>query len=420
MSKKKSKKLDEKPTAGCKFEIKREEFLGALTRVHELMKVDSVPVTEQILVVTAEQATCQIVFESGCEGAYVRVTVPAIRVHRGGYLVTNIAVPWLKFRSDEIEFDYSADSGSVFYRSGAMKGTFVTMGTQKQVVRNLPDKPPSMVEVEKKALHDALSTVLFNADTIDDNPDVLVEVGVIELEKKKVKDPIKRKGKNPQQLTHQIEAVVFDRHRSAFCRLPCDSKQGFEPKVFGSSHIWTFITKMNSEEKVIRMGLDEDTVWLESDSCLSVTPVISSNVQAEQIRTILTEQFPDSSINFSFEINTSALLDSAQSVLSVRGGPMKKLSAGKDPNEARLVIKSKGGLLSLNVKGETGTASTRLKLKGKHSGEGSVTVDGTFLVEAISLVDPSTVVFSFWKKIVRVDVPSHHYTRNFFSTMKER
>jgi len=406
----------------CEFSVETEALNRALGRVNTLLNVDGIPIQDQLVVFDAQKSGT-LVLSAGYDGTYVRLEIEA-SVKRSGFFVTNIAIPWLSYGSKKVTFIHEPKKRAVSY-SARIKGHFVTTGSRDRVEKHAAKRPKGYVSLPYSTLYRVTNTALFNADTLNDNPDVLLLAEVSKLDTPVDADgsPIKRKKdrdkKKDKPLTHKLRMVVYDRHRAAICEEPCRAKGPFGPKSFGSSHMWAFLQQCPTEQRKgnVVLGMTDEVVYAEVPGLVAVSPLIEETI-VDMTQKFLPNYRDDDAL-FRFTLSTEKSHDAVAAVLSVRGGPRSKLTASSDENESRLMLQLRGKTLRMGVKSDLGRGAVAVKCEDAVGG-GKTVVTGTYLMEAMSLVDPAIVEYTVWPTMIRQVARGRFKTEHYFATLWQR
>jgi hypothetical protein len=403
----------------CSFVVKVADLNACLGRIHGLMNVDGIPVQDQFVAFRTDLEDGKLVLQAGRQGTYVEVRCPA-EISAKGSFVTNIAIPWLTYGSATVSMVYDPSEKNVKFK-GSISGSFATTGKLNEILENkVPLRKPVLIPFAK--LSAVVSTVLFNADVLDDHEDVLVLLGITKLAKpvKTKSAKIKRKGEKAEttEVGFALRATVFDRTRAAIMERTCAASSEMPVGSFGSGHLFTFIQKCVGEERKrpIKMSITEDFIGLDTGECLSITPALDNALgdATDDLYSI-----NDKDALFSFTLSTDDHVDPFVNVLSVQGGPRAKLATGSDETAAHVeMILDKKGKVTLTVKGNVATGKTTFNSEDAQ-GSGRIVIKGTHIVEAMSLVNPAKVRVTVWRNIVRQSVIGHALTDHWFGTVDE-
>ena len=393
---KRKQKKETVPMTACRFRVNSSEFLAALMRVSTMLVVDKIKPEDQKVVITARDDGT-ILVECGSSGSYCSVIVDA-KVAKAGYFATNITIPQLRYGADEVMFTTDPSNKKILY-SSKIRGYFVSTATPDSVIRNRPKKEPAMVSIPKHQFSQVYYTSYFNADVLEDNPDVLVRFDVDKLKK-----PFKTSSK--KVMTHSIRVTVHDRHRAAFSSDFCtagstDAASG----VFQASGMWRFLKSCTDGEDTLAMGTDGAAMWIKTDRCLTISPVVHGDVKDVEA---WAAGFHEDESDFKFSVDTNIVLSALKQVASIKD---------RDPDsERRLKIKVKGSIVLLHMESSIGSAEQKIQA---HKGTaGSVDIDADFLINSLSLFkDNAPAFFTVWESAIMMKVAGDHKSTHFFSTM---
>lgn len=381
----------------CRFRVNSSEFLAALMRVSTMLVVDKIKPEDQKVVITANKDNT-ILVECGSSGSYCSVIVDA-KVAKAGYFATNITIPQLRYGAEEVMFTTDPDNKKILY-SSKIRGYFVSTATPDSVIRNRPKKEPdTMVSIPRYQFSQVYYTSYFNADIMEDNPDVLVRFDVDKLKK-----PFNVTSK--QKMTHSIKVTVHDRHRAAFSADFCTAGPTKKASgIFQASGMWRFLKSCTDEEETLSIGTDGSAMWIRTSKCLTISPVVHGDVRDVET---WASGFHDDESDFKFSIDTDVMLSALKQVASIKD---------KDPDsERRLKVKVKGSVILLYM--ESGIGSAEQKVQAHSGTNGSADIDADFLVNSLSLFkDNSPAFFTVWESAIRMKVAGDHKSTHFFSTM---
>jgi len=411
------RKKEKKIHPGCAFKVKVNALNTALDRVNSLLRVDGIPIQDQTVAFRTDLYPDYLVIQAGKHGSYVMVKCLA-EIETAGYFTTNIAIPWLSYGSEYVRMEYDPENRNVKYK-GNIRGTFVTIGDLDAI--EIPELTDPSLHIPFGAVHRVVTTALFNANVLEEQEDVLIilEVNTLSSRRKgklNEQELPRKKSSDKKPATHELRVVVFDRQRAAVVCETCPASEDMPMSSFSSGHLFAFLQKCTGEERTGSIGLrvTPEQILLQTATCISVTPSVE-NTLGDPTRDF-TKEYKDKPPLFTLTLDTEKHMQHFTDVLSVQGGPRTKLSSGSDENAGHVVVTLKKGNVHLQVSGSVAQGSITIKPVSS-TGSGEVAVKGTFIVESMSLVHPSKVVYTVWEKMIRQVASGRTHTHHYFGTV---
>lgn len=393
---KRKKKNVSEPLSQCRFKVATQAFLHGLGRVSSMLAINDVKAEHQRVLVTAKEEG-YILIESGSSGSYCKVKVTA-EVVQPGYFCTQMQIPQLRYGGPTVMFSTDTEARRVKY-SSRIRGDFVCSTNPDSIVRNRPkDKPENSMWVPVKKFSEVYQTAYFNADVAEDNPDVLVRYDI---------EPKAKKGDGP---SHILRLTVHDLHRAAFSHDGISVKGKSGTGTFLASSMWKFLRGASQEEVSMMIGATDDSIWLHTDVCTSVSPRVHGNVRNVSE---WSNAFEDDESDFGFAIDTANLVEAVRDVASIHDGDAE--------SEYRLsmMVNKNGRKLKLVMESNIGKAEQEIPI---HSGQaGTVDVDSAFLLNSLGLFKENCPsFFTVWENALRMKVMGDHESTHFMSTLVRR